>query len=297
VAEQPGGAGAATTQRWGGRLAANPQPAPRPGAGGKAPRPGAASKVPEVTAAFWVAKVLTTGMGEAVSDLLTKSMDPVVAVGLGTAGFALAIALQFATRRYVRWVYWLAVAMVGVFGTMAADVLHVGLGVPYPISTTFYLVALAVIFAVWYRAERTLSIHSIRTARREFFYWATVLATFALGTAAGDLTATTLHLGYLDSGILFAVAIAVPLVGYRWLRLNPVLAFWAAYIVTRPLGASFADWAAVPRARGGLDLGYPAVSVTMIGAIVLVVGYLSLTREDSPEVGPAARVDTPTNRG
>jgi uncharacterized membrane-anchored protein len=265
VAEQPSGRGSATRERPGGRHAVNP------------------SKVPEVTAAFWIAKVLTTGMGEALSDYLTKAMDPAIAVGIGFVGFAVAIALQFATRRYVRWVYWLAVAMVGVFGTMAADVLHVGLGVPYAASTTFYLVVLAVIFVVWYRSERTLSIHSIRSARREFFYWATVLATFALGTATGDLTATTLHLGYLDSGILFAVAIAVPLVGYRWLRLNSVLAFWAAYIVTRPLGASFADWVAVPKWRGGLNAGYAPVSVVMIAMIVLVVGYLSLTREDAPD--------------
>ena len=242
------------------------------------------SKVPEVTAAFWVAKVLTTGMGEAASDYLTRAMDPVFAVGLGFAGFAVAMVLQFRARRYVTWVYWFAVAMVGVFGTMAADVLHVGLGVPYIASTVFYLVALAAIFAVWYRTERTLSIHSIRTPRRELFYWATVLATFALGTAAGDLTATTMRLGYLASGVLFAVVIAVPAVGYRWLDLNPILAFWAAYIVTRPLGASFADWAAVPHGRGGLDLGYGPVTLAMVGAIVLVVGYLSVTAGRQGEV-------------
>lgn len=235
------------------------------------------SKVPEVTAAFWVAKVLTTGMGEAASDYLIRVMDPVIAVGLGAAGFAAAIALQFATRRYLTWVYWLAVAMVGVFGTMAADVLHVGLGVPYVASTGFYLAALAVVFVVWYATEQTLSIHSIRTPRREAFYWAAVLATFALGTAAGDLTAMTMHLGYLTSGILFAVVIAVPAAAYRWLNLNPILAFWAAYIVTRPLGASFADWAAVPHNRGGLNLGYGPVSLVMTGAIVLVVSYLSVT--------------------
>jgi uncharacterized membrane-anchored protein len=235
------------------------------------------SKVPEVTAAFWVAKVLTTGMGEAASDYLIRVMDPVAAVGLGATGFAVAIALQFATRRYLTWVYWFAVAMVGVFGTMAADVLHVGLGVPYVASTSFYLAALAVVFVVWYATEHTLSIHSIRTPRREAFYWAAVLATFALGTAAGDLTAMTMHLGYLTSGILFAVVIAVPAVAYRWLNLNPILAFWAAYIVTRPLGASFADWAAVPHSRGGLNLGYGPVSLAMTGAIVLVVSYLSLT--------------------
>ena len=234
------------------------------------------SKVPEVTVAFWIAKVLTTGMGEAASDYLTRAMDPPIAVGLGFAGFAAAIALQFATRRYRTWVYWLAVAMVGVFGTMAADVLHVGLGVPYIASTAFYMVALAVIFGVWYATERSLSIHSIRTPRREFFYWATVLATFALGTAAGDLTATTMHLGYLASGVLFAVAIAVPAVAWR-LGLNPILTFWAAYIVTRPLGASFADWVAVPHYRGGLNAGYGPVTVVMVAAIALLVGYLSVT--------------------
>jgi uncharacterized membrane-anchored protein len=234
------------------------------------------SKVPEVTVAFWITKVLTTGMGEAASDYLTRAMAPAIAVGLGFAGFAAAIALQFATRRYRTWVYWLAVAMVGVFGTMAADVLHVGLGVPYVASTAFYLVALAVIFGVWYATERSLSIHSIRTPRREFFYWATVLATFALGTAAGDLTATTMHLGYLDSGVLFAVAIAVPAVAWR-LGLNPILTFWAAYIVTRPLGASFADWVAVPRGRGGLNAGYGPVTVVMVAAIAMLVGYLAFT--------------------
>jgi uncharacterized membrane-anchored protein len=239
------------------------------------------SKVPEVTAAFWIAKVLTTGMGEAVSDYLAKAIDPVLAVGIGFTGFAVAIALQFATRRYLRWIYWLAVAMVAVFGTMAADVLHVRFGVPYAASATFYLVVLAVIFAVWYGVERTLSIHSVHTVRREFFYWAAVLATFALGTAVGDLTAVTLHLGYLASGLMFAVVIALPAIGYRWLGLNPVLAFWAAYIVTRPLGASFADWAAVPHSRGGLNLGYVPVSATMVAAIVLVVGYLSISRADA----------------
>ena len=242
---------------------------------GRAARVGL-SKVPEVTVAFWITKVLTTGMGEAASDYLTRAMAPAIAVGLGFVGFAAAIALQFATRRYRTWVYWLAVAMVGVFGTMAADVLHVGLGVPYIASTAFYMVALAVIFGVWYATERSLSIHSIRTPRREFFYWATVLATFALGTAAGDLTATTMHLGYLASGVLFAVAIAVPAVAWR-LGLNPILTFWAAYIVTRPLGASFADWVAVPHYRGGLNAGYGPVTVVMVAAIALLVGYLSVT--------------------
>jgi len=257
---------------------------------GRAARVGL-SKVPEVTVAFWITKVLTTGMGEAASDYLTRAMAPAIAVGLGFVGFAAAIALQFATRRYRTWVYWLAVAMVGVFGTMAADVLHVGLGVPYIASTAFYMVALAVIFGVWYATERSLSIHSIRTPRREFFYWATVLATFALGTAAGDLTATTMHLGYLASGVLFAVAIAVPAVAWR-LGLNPILTFWAAYIVTRPLGASFADWMGGPTFRGGL--GVPTALVAVLwGLAIVAVAAAALIIDRRRADGVLRPVDRP----
>ena len=246
-----------------------------------------ATKVPEITVAFWVTKVLTTGGGEATSDFLVHSMSPVVAVGIGGVAFAGAMALQFRSRRYVTWIYWLAVAMVGVFGTMAADVLHIGLGIPYAVSTAFYAVVLTVVFVVWYRVEGTLSIHSVRTPRREAFYWATVLATFALGTAAGDLTATTLRLGYLTSGVLFAVVIAVPAVAHRWLGLGSVAAFWAAYIVTRPLGASFADWAAVPHGRGGENLGYGPVALVSAVAIALMVAYMSgVDRRKPPTGGP-----------
>ncbi len=244
---------------------------------GNAARRLGAIKVPEITAAFWITKVLTTGGGEATSDFLVHSMNPVVAVGIGGVAFAIAMALQFRSRVYVTWIYWLAVAMVGVFGTMAADVLHIGLGIPYAVSTVFYAVVLTVVFVVWYRVEGTLSIHSIRTPRRELFYWATVLATFALGTAAGDLTATTLRLGYLASGVLFAAVIAVPAVAHRWLGLGAVGAFWAAYIVTRPLGASFADWAAVPHGRGGANLGYGPVALVIAVAVALMVAYMSVT--------------------
>jgi len=160
----------------------------------------AASKVPEVTIAFWVIKAMTTGMGESTSDYLVHVLPPVLAVAIGGIALVLALALQFATRRYVPWVYWLAVAMVGVFGTMAADVLHVGFGIPYVASTIFFAVALAAIFLLWYRIEHTLSIHSIRTRRREMFYWAAVMATFALGTAAGDLVAVTFNSGTLPPG-------------------------------------------------------------------------------------------------
>jgi uncharacterized membrane-anchored protein len=172
-------------------------------------RPGF-SKVPEVTAFFWIVKALTTAMGESTSDFLVHTLVPEVAVVLGGIAFTIALYLQFTKDRYVPWAYWLAVAMVGVFGTMAADVLHVGLGVPYVASTIFYAIVLALVFRTWYWSEGTLSIHSITTPRRELFYWAAVLATFALGTAAGDLTAVTLNLGYFGSILLFAAIIAVP---------------------------------------------------------------------------------------
>jgi uncharacterized membrane-anchored protein len=225
-------------------------------------------KVPEVTAAFWLTKVLTTGMGEATSDTLVHQLDPVVAVALGAVGLVVALILQFAAPRYRSWIYWLAVVMVAVFGTMAADVLHIELGIPYVVSTAFFTVVLAVVFALWYASEHTLSIHSITTRRRETFYWLTVMSTFALGTAAGDMTATTLHLGYLVSGVAFTILIAVPAVAHRWFGLNAIVAFWFAYIVTRPLGASYADWLGVSHARGGLNWGSGSVS---IGATVLIV--------------------------
>ena len=172
--------------------------------------------------------------------------------------------------------------MVGVFGTMCADVLHVGLGIPYIASTIFYAVVLAVIFRTWYLSEGTLSIHSIYTRRREAFYWATVLATFALGTAAGDLTAVTFGLGYFASGLLFTAVIAVPAIGYWRFGWNAVFSFWFAYVVTRPLGASFADWLAVSKERGGLALGTGPVSLVLAGLIACFVAYLSVTRKDVP---------------
>lgn len=237
-------------------------------------------RVPEVTAYFWIVKSLSTAMGEAVTDYLVNVIDPVVAVGLGFVGFVAALAWQFSMRRYVAVPYWLAVAMVGVFGTMTADVLHVAFAVPYLVSTAFYLVMLAAVFVTWYRTEKTLSVHSIDTPRREAFYWAAVIATFALGTAAGDLTATTLHLGYLLSAVLFAAVIAVPVIGYRFLGWNPIFSFWFAYVMTRPLGASFADWMGKPVRVGGLGLGDGPVGLTLVAVIAVVVGYLAVTRKD-----------------
>jgi uncharacterized membrane-anchored protein len=240
------------------------------------------SKVPEITAYFWIAKGLTTGMGESTSDFLVHKLVPEVAVVLGGVGLVIALVLQFATRKYVAWRYWLAVSMVGVFGTMAADALHVGLGVPYVASTIFYAIVLVVVFWSWHASEKTLSIHSIFTQRRELFYWAAVLATFALGTAAGDLTAVSFGLGYFASGLLFAAVIAIPAIGYWRLGMNSILAFWFAYVATRPLGASLADWLAVTQHRGGLALGTGQVSLVLAALIAMIVAYLSRTRKDVP---------------
>lgn len=236
------------------------------------------AKVPEITALFWVIKVLTTGMGEAASDYLAGK-NLVLAGGLGLLGLVGALVLQLRSRAYSAPVYWGAVAMVAVFGTMAADIVHV-VGVPYIGTTICWALVLATTFWLWHRQEGTLSIHSISTRPREAFYWATVLSTFALGTAAGDMTADELHLGYLPSAVLFAVLICLPAIGWWRFGLSPVVAFWSAYVLTRPLGASVADWLGKPAERSGVGLGDGPVALAALAVIVLLVGYLTLTRSD-----------------
>jgi uncharacterized membrane-anchored protein len=245
------------------------------------------SKVPEITAAFWITKVLTTGMGETTSDHLFLTYNRPVVLGITTLILVGVLIAQLRARRYIPWLYWLAIVMVAVFGTMVADIIHVLAGVPYLVSTSVFLTALAAIFITWWATQRTLSIHEINTRAREWFYWGAVLATFALGTAAGDLTAKVLNLGYLDSGYLFAVFFVLPGLAFRFLRLNAVFAFWFAYVVTRPLGASFADWFAMPHARGGLDVGPGPVSVILSVVIVAFVIYLSVSRRArlTPDAG------------
>lgn len=241
--------------------------------------PELAVKVPAITALFWVVKTLTTGMGEALSDFLANT-NLVVAIAVGVLGLAGSLWLQLRTRRYTAPVYWLTVAMVAVFGTMAADGVHL-VGLPYAVTTTCYLLVVGALFVVWHRSEGTLSIHSITTRRRELFYWATVLASFALGTAAGDLTADELHLGYLWSVVVFGVAIAVPALAWRLFRVNPVVAFWVAYVLTRPLGASIADWIGKPATHGGgLGQGDGTVAAVAGAAIVLLVAWLTVRRTD-----------------
>jgi uncharacterized membrane-anchored protein len=254
------------------------------------------AKVPEIIAFFWLTKVATTAMGESTSDWMNGFFGPVIAVPVMLILLIWALRRQFRAPRYEAWTYWSVVVMVAVFGTSAADALHVGAGIPYPVSTIFYAVVLAAIFCAWYRVEGTLSIHSIYTRRREGFYWATVLATFALGTAAGDMTATSLHLGFFGSIWLFAALIAIPAIGYRWFGLNEVLAFWAAYVLTRPLGASVADWLAVESHRGGVGLGTGAVSLILAIAVYAAVRRLATTKmdvrdDDSDADGTASESD------
>jgi uncharacterized membrane-anchored protein len=246
--------------------------------------PHAVSKVPRVTVYFWIVKILTTALGEAVSDYLVHRFNPYVAVIGGFFAFVIAMAIQFSVRRYIPWAYWLAVALVAVFGTMAADVLHVEFGVPYIVSTIVFAIALAVVFGAWYRSEGTLSIHSIYTRRRETFYWAAVLATFAMGTAAGDLAAYTAGLGFLSAGLFFAAVFAIPGLAYRFFNVNGIFAFWFAYVMTRPLGASFADRMGKSRHAGGLGWGDGPVALVLAVLIVAFVAYLASTGVDRRRV-------------
>ncbi len=239
-------------------------------------------KVPRVSLYFWVAKLLTTAMGEATSDFLVFHTNPYLAVmGCGVL-FMIAIWLQMRRPHYSAPYYWFAVIMVSIFGTQIADVTHVVLHVPYAISTVTFFLALIGILTTWKIKEKTLSIHGVHTPRREAFYWATVIATFALGTAAGDMTASTLSLGYFASTLLFIVLFAIPVVAYLIFDLNEIAAFWIAYILTRPIGASFADWAGKPLQFGGLGLGSGVVSLTLIIPILLLLAFLVISRIDDP---------------
>jgi uncharacterized membrane-anchored protein len=236
-----------------------------------------AAKVPEIAASFWVLKLLTTAMGEAASDYLLGTMR-FVGLGLGAAGFAFALWVQFRTRRYNAVAYWATVMMVAVFGTMAADTLHHQLGVSFGMSSLAFALAVAATFWAWHRVEHTLSIHSITTRRREMFYWLTVSFTFALGTAAGDLTASQLHFGFVGSIVLFAVVMAVPALGCWRFRLNTVVAFWSAYIVTRPLGASVADWLSKPTKSGGLSYGDGPVAAVLLAFVLVLITFAAVRR-------------------
>ncbi len=249
------------------------------------------NKVPEVTLYFWVIKILCTTVGETAADYLN------VDLGFGltnttyvvSALLAIALVFQFRLRQYVPAVYWLGIVLISVVGTLITDNLVDNLGVALTTSTIAFSIALAATFAIWFASERTLSIHTIVTTRREAFYWLTVLFTFALGTAAGDLLAESVNLGYWKSALVFGAAIgAVAFAHYR-LELNAITAFWIAYILTRPLGASIGDYLSQPRDAGGLALGTTGTSILFLLAIAGVVTYLSITKVDrtQPATAPA----------
>ncbi|HWU22253.1 MAG TPA: hypothetical protein VN088_12055 [Nocardioides sp.] len=237
-----------------------------------------APKVPEVFVLFWVVKLLTTAIGETGADFMGTTSIPLAAV-VGIGGFFVALWWQLRAATYSPIRYWTAVLMVAVFGTMVADGPHVVLGTPYYVDSCVYLAALVGVLTWWRRSEGTLSVHSITTARRERFYWATVLLTFGLGTALGDTTAINMHMGFLGSIVLFGALIVLPLIAWR-LGANAVLCFWAAYSLTRPLGASVADWLAHAKDQGGIALGTGPVTAAGLLAFAVLVGYLWRTHAD-----------------
>lgn len=245
------------------------------------------NKVPEVTLAFWIIKIMSTTVGETGADYLA------VHVGLGTALtgtimvalLAVALAIQLRMRHYVPWIYWLTVVLVSVVGTQITDALTDNLHVSLYTSTGAFAVILAAIFAVWYLAERTLSIHTIVTTRRELFYWCAILFTFALGTAAGDLTTEALGLGFNVGVLVFGALIAVVALAYR-LGANAVLTFWIAYILTRPLGASLGDLLSQSTEYGGLGLGTIHTSISFLAVIIALVAFVSL-RPEALRASPA----------
>jgi uncharacterized membrane-anchored protein len=238
-----------------------------------------AAKVPEIIILFWVVKILTTAGGEATSDFL-KTWGNFGGGGTEVALFVIAIVLQFATRRYRAFAYWFLAYAIAIAGTGISDFLHLDVHIPYAGTTILWAVVLVAVFWAWHRSEGTLSIHSITTQRREGFYWATVFATFALGTALGDFTATSLNLGYLPSGILFGVVILVPAVAWWKFHMNSVVAFWFAYVITRPLGASFADYISKSRDISGIGFGDGPTALVFAIAVLVLVVYLAVARPD-----------------
>ena len=241
------------------------------------------NKVPEVTLFFWIIKIMATTVGETAADFLNVNL------GLGLTGTSIAMGLllfialffQLRARRYIPGLYWVAVVLLSVFGTLITDNLVDNFGVTLQTTTLAFSAALAATFIAWYLSEKTLSIHSIHTTRRELFYWAAILFTFALGTAAGDLVAESMHLGYATSALAFGAAIALVTLAHYAFKLNAVLAFWIAYVLTRPFGASCGDLLSQPVANGGLGLGTVGTSVLFLGTILILVMYLSLSQNKS----------------
>jgi len=237
-----------------------------------------AAKVPEVTALFWVIKISTTAAGEAISDMFVNNKK--VGVVVEVSFFAITLFLQFASRRYSAVPYWLLALAIATAGTGVADTMHLVLGMPYAGTTVFWLAALAAVFYLWNRSEHTLDIHSITTNRREKFYWAVVFATFCLGTAVGDFAASTLGLGYLASALLFCGVILIPWGGWKFLKWNAIFSFWFAYVITRPVGASFADYLSKGHHVSGANFGDWQTALVLTSVVVVLVMYTAVRRYD-----------------
>jgi uncharacterized membrane-anchored protein len=240
------------------------------------------NKVPEITMWFWIIKVLATTVGETAADFLSSTLNLGLTNTFYLTTFLLVVVLAFQMRsvRYVPALYWSTVVLISIAGTLITDKLVDDFGVALQTTTIVFAIALVATFLVWYSSEKTLSIHSILTPKREAFYWSTILFTFALGTASGDLVAEHLNVGYWKSALLFAGAIAAIAGAFAWLRLHSVFAFWAAYVLTRPLGASIGDYVSQKRADGGLGLGTVGTSAVFIATILGVVVYLTITGKD-----------------
>ncbi len=244
------------------------------------------NKVPEVTLYFWIIKILATTVGETAADYLNET------VGLGLSGTTLAASVvlaigllfQFGTKKYVPGIYWFAVVAISIVGTLITDTMVDSFGISLVTSTIGFAIALTATFGVWYRSERTLSIHTIVTSRREGFYWLTVLFTFALGTATGDLLAEKVNIGYVASAAVFGGAIAVVYLAHLRFGLKAIPAFWIAYVLTRPLGASIGDYLSQEKPDGGLGLGTTGTSLIFLSTILALVVFLTLTRRDATEV-------------
>jgi len=266
------------------------QTAVYPGAGISAP---IYNRVPRVTFDFWLIKLMAVTVGETAADFLAENL------GLGLAnttwimsGFLLAsLLLQFSRKKYVPGIYWVTVVLVSIVGTLITDYMVDDLGISLETATIGFTIALSAAFLVWYTVENTLSIHTIYTGRRELFYWLVILFTFALGTAAGDYLAEGLALGYLQAGLMYGLAIGVIAFSFYVLKLNGILAFWLAYILTRPMGASYGDLLSQPVANGGLGFGTVVTSAVFLGCIALIIGYMTITHEGLESVEPGRNGD------
>ncbi|MEO8712137.1 MAG: hypothetical protein ABI405_08455 [Parafilimonas sp.] len=240
------------------------------------------NKVPGITLYFWIIKILCTTIGETAADFLNGKFNLGLTGTTIVMGVLLIVSLffQFKTDKYVPVIYWIAVVLISVVGTLITDNLTDNLGVPLVDTAIVFSIVLGIVFVIWYRYEKTLSIHKINSTRREAFYWLAILFTFALGTASGDLMAESLQLGYWLSGIIFLAMIAIVFMSYKYFNLNSILAFWIAYILTRPLGASIGDFLSQAKKDGGLGFGTAITTGIFLAAIIFTVIYLSVTKKD-----------------